>query len=89
MVPNGCRQFVFRTEISRGYKLGVMGIDAASSAQSKRTGGGVERGGTGLRGGETRDGGCKTGTVEVMAGVGVGRGVSTGVDGVVRDTVRV
>jgi hypothetical protein len=42
--------------------LDVIGIDAASSAQSKRAGAGVELGGIGLEGGETGDGGCKTGS---------------------------
>jgi hypothetical protein len=37
-----------------------MGIDAASSAQSKREGTGVKRGCTELKGGSTRDGGRKT-----------------------------
>jgi hypothetical protein len=41
--------------------LGGAGIDATSSAQSRRVGTGVERGGIGLQGGETGDGGCKTG----------------------------
>jgi hypothetical protein len=39
----------------------TVGNDAASSAQSKRAVTGVELGGIGPEGGETRDGGCKTG----------------------------
>jgi hypothetical protein len=41
---------------------GAVGNDATSSAQSKRAVTGVELGGIGLEGGETRDGGCKTGS---------------------------
>ena len=40
--------------------LGGAGIDAVSSAQSRRVGTGVERGGTGLVGGSTKGWGCKT-----------------------------
>jgi hypothetical protein len=39
---------------------GGAGINAASSAQSRQVDTYVERGGTGLEGGETRDGGRKT-----------------------------
>jgi hypothetical protein len=65
--------------------LRAVGNDAASSAQLKRVGAGVECGGTGLEGGETRDGGRKTRTAGVTAGVGDGWWVSTGVNGVVGD----
>ena len=41
--------------------LGGAGIDATSSAQSRRVGAGVERGGTGLKGVGAKDGGCETG----------------------------
>ena len=51
--------------------LGGAGIDAASSAQLRRVGAGVEHGGTGLKGGGAKDGGCET----VTAGVGSGWGV--------------
>ena len=42
------------------YLLGTIGIDAASSAQSKRVGVGVEHGAAELVGGEARDGVCET-----------------------------
>jgi hypothetical protein len=41
-----------------------MGRDSGSSAQSKRGGGGIERGSTGLGWGSTRDGGRKTAAAE-------------------------
>jgi hypothetical protein len=40
---------------------GGAGIDAVSSAQSRRVGTGVEHGGTGFDGGSTRGRGCETG----------------------------
>jgi hypothetical protein len=57
--------------------LGGAGIAAASSAQSRRAGTGVERGVIGLKGGGTGDGSRET----VTAGVGSGQGVEAGVDG--------
>ena len=39
---------------------GGAGINAVSSAQSRWVGTGVERGGTGLKGGGTRDRDCET-----------------------------
>ena len=57
---------------------GGAGIDAVSSAQSKRVGAGVGRGGTGLKGGGTRDGSRKTaaaagsGTLANVKGTGSG-----------------
>jgi hypothetical protein len=53
---------------------GGAGIDAASSAQSKRVGTGAEHGGTGLRGG-TGDGGRETVAVGGELGVVGERGV--------------
>lgn len=55
--------------------LGAVGNDAASSAQSKRAGTGVELSGIRLEGGETRDGGCRTGpggSSDMVAAVGDG-----------------
>jgi hypothetical protein len=57
-LPNGWVQPVFKQDRSRGRELGAIGIDAASSAQSKRAGTGIKRGGTELDGGSTRDGGA-------------------------------
>jgi hypothetical protein len=65
--------------------LGGAGIAAASSAQSRRAGTGVERGVIGLKGGGTGDGSRET----VTAGVGSGQGVEAGVDGVVSDVAGV
>jgi hypothetical protein len=42
-------------------RVEVVGNDAASSAQSKRMGAGVEHGSTGLDGGLVRGRGCRTG----------------------------
>ena len=50
---------VFKPERSRDWVLGAVGNDAASSAQLKHAGGGVEHGGTEVEGGEMRDGGHK------------------------------
>lgn len=55
-VSNGCKQPVFRPEMSRGRVPGAVGNDAASSAQSKRVGAGIEGSSVGLRWGSTRDG---------------------------------
>lgn len=55
--------------------LGAVGNDAASSAQSKRAGTGVELSGIRLEGGETRDGGCRTGpggSSDMVAAMGDG-----------------
>jgi hypothetical protein len=60
MVPNGCVRPVLRPEKSRGCKLGAMGNVAASSAQSKRGGTGVELSSTGLEEVSTRYGGRET-----------------------------
>lgn len=87
-VPNGHGQLVLRPEMSRGMVPGAVGNDAASSAQSKRVGAGVEHGG-GLERGGMRGGGRKTVTAGVAAGMGYGRGVSTGVNGVVGDAAGV
>jgi hypothetical protein len=43
-VPNGFKQPVLSPEKSRRCRLGMIGIDTASSAQSKRAGGGGESG---------------------------------------------
>ena len=61
-VPNGSRQPVLRLDKSRWYKLGVIGMDAASSAQSKCTGAGIDviHGGSELRRGSATAEGCKT-----------------------------
>ena len=43
-VPNGCRQPVVRLDKSRWYELCMIGIDAASSAQSRCAGDGGDLG---------------------------------------------
>jgi hypothetical protein len=59
--PKGCIQPVLKAEKSRGggYMLGGAGIDATSSAQSRRVGAGVEYCGTGLNRGSSRGRGGK------------------------------
>ena len=80
-VPNGCKWPVCRAERSRGCVLGAVGNDAASSAQSKRAGGG-KTACLGLSRGEQ---GCIGGNV----GVGSEQGASKGVDGIVNDAAGV
>jgi hypothetical protein len=74
-VLNGCVQPVLRPERSRGCRLGAVGNVAASSAQSKRVGGG-ETACLGSSWGELGQTGGERGTR-------VGQGVFTCVDGVV------
>ena len=51
-------------EMFHGWVLRAMGNNVASLAQLKHAGGGVEHGGTVVKGGETRDRGCKMGPGE-------------------------
>jgi hypothetical protein len=74
------------------YKLGVMGIDTASSAQSKRVGVGIEHGGTELEGGSmarSRPYWEWLGCAGSDGGIDGEQGVLTGVDGVINDVARV
>ena len=68
---------------------GRAGIDAVSVAQSRWVGTGVEYSGTGPGRGWTIAGGHETVMVEVMAGVGSGQGVRTGVDSIIGEAAGV
>ena len=70
-------QPVFRLERSRGWVLGTVGNDAASSAQSKCVGGGE----TARFGGVWGEQGCTGG----IGAIDDERGVSTGAGGVISD----
>jgi hypothetical protein len=78
-VSNGLTQPVLRHEKSR-ERMGAVGNDTASSAQSKRGGARIEHSSVGLGGGSTIDGGRKTtvaGGSDVLAVVEGAEGVET------------